>query len=294
MSLLREITEAAIAKDADVARLLRLCLVLAQRVDYRPLLDWVTWELKGYPAGVPVPDYRHVSMVNRGLIAGYWSGQIDLPTYQIPEEIRGKLLIHEFRDGISELQHLVTNASKSGTLTIPWPMEFMFKHTQNIVRGAQVTKAWSELSLSAVAGVVDQVVNRILEFTLTLERTHPEAGNLVGFAQTPPEATLTQNFNSTFNGAVQNYSAGGNQVSQTAYSVAPGDLDGLIAALRGAGVGQADSDELKRAIEADKQSGSNGLGASAGGWLAGFTAKAAQGVAAATVSKLVLAYFGGV
>ena len=65
MSLLREIQDAAVDGTSDLESLLRKCRVLATRLKHDELKNWVTWELDGYPAEVPLPDYRKLHGCHR-------------------------------------------------------------------------------------------------------------------------------------------------------------------------------------------------------------------------------------
>ena len=58
MTLLREIQDNAVGKDASAEVLLRQCLVLASRLQHDELRVWATQELRGYPPQTERPPYR--------------------------------------------------------------------------------------------------------------------------------------------------------------------------------------------------------------------------------------------
>jgi hypothetical protein len=58
MSLLDEIQTAAAADAISLSSVLRKCQILAARLGYKPLKDWVEMESNGYQAGMELPHYR--------------------------------------------------------------------------------------------------------------------------------------------------------------------------------------------------------------------------------------------
>jgi hypothetical protein len=67
MSLLREIQDEIARSHSDITSLLLKCKILASRLGSAELADWVKWELSGYAADQPVPEYR--------LLSEDWAGQ---------------------------------------------------------------------------------------------------------------------------------------------------------------------------------------------------------------------------
>lgn len=269
-----------------------MCLVLGRRLQYQPLGDWVKWELEGYPPEVEVPEYRRFTVVNKGNFQGAWRGVFEIPLYVLPEELRDKFSGHEVRDSISEFQDLLKRAADHGSLRIPWPVELAIQYCGKHVRGSQCVSAWMEVSPSAMAALLDQVTTRILDFALKIEADFPNAGDVGGLTVRPTEAALSQTFNTTINGSVQNYAAGSNNVEQAAISIAPGDLPALVQELKKLGVTDEDLRLLPEALDDDQKAGAGGVGPAVKKWLGSATSKVAQGVVSGTITKLVLAFLG--
>jgi hypothetical protein len=103
MSLLREI-HTVIASDGDVISALRKCKILAARLRSDELARWVDFELDGFPASQPTPEYRRLSTnCLANFTNGYWRvDNYQVPGFGLPEDMReGLSRPHEFRDGIT-------------------------------------------------------------------------------------------------------------------------------------------------------------------------------------------------
>ena len=91
MSLLREIQNAAVDKDADIPTILRKCKVLAARLGNDQFKQWVEYELNGYPSKDVLPKYRILRVHSCGHFAGpFGSGlkNAPIPLMNIPESFR--------------------------------------------------------------------------------------------------------------------------------------------------------------------------------------------------------------
>ena len=304
MSLLNEIIAEATAKTADVPRMLRLCMVLASRLKFDPMLVWVREELEGYPAEVELPEYRVLRVRNKGRFIGRVQGVLDLPLFLIPESLRPHFEQAEIRDGVAEYEHLLAglaSADGTGGLEIPWPAGMAVKYASSYVVDGQCIEAWREISPAEVAGMLDKIKTKVLAFALQIEAEAPNAGEIESPAASIEERRVSQIFNTTINGSVQNYAAGATSINQVAVggSVQAGDLDSLLTALRSAGVADADLEELQEALEEDGRSGAAGMGEAVKGWLCGLAAKAALGAASigsdvvsGVVAQAIVAYLG--
>lgn len=209
------------------------------------------------------------------------------------------------RDGIAEYLHLLDGVSgqdgNRGALQLPWPPEFALKYASEYVHHGQCIKAWCEVSAAGVAGMLDKIKTKVLAFALQIEAEAPNAGDIESPAASIEERRVSQIFNTTINGAVQNYAAGASSINQVAVggSVQAGDLDSLLTTLRSAGVADADLEELQEALEEDGRSGAAGMGDAVKGWLGGLAAKAALGAASigsdvvsSVVAQAIVAYLG--
>lgn len=303
MSLLKDIITEATAKTTDVPRMLRLCMVLASKLKHEPLRAWVKHELEGYPIDSPLPSYRVLKGRNRGqFMGGGLQGVLDIPTSLLPESIQPHFEKAELRDCISEYAHLLEKTDEGGGgLQMPWPVGLAVKYASRHLTSGQCIAAWIELSPAELAGMLDKVKTKVLAFALDIEAEAPDAGEIEG-TDNPPmkEERVSQIFNTNIQGNIQNYSAGGSSISQTAIgSIQVGDLATLLATLKAAGMSGPDLESLQAAIVQDKEQGVAGMGAAVKGWLADLTIKAGQGIAGigpevvtGVVVQAILAFLG--
>lgn len=294
MALLDDIIDEATSKGGEVTRLLRLCMVLGSRLQYAPLTEWATLELEGYPESQTVPPYRLFVGRNRGHFMGAFVGTFDIPLRVIPEHLRPQFERHEERSAIAEIAALSGDSNGQTNPKIPWPVEFTMKFTQNVVNRSHCSEAWTEISAASLAGVLDQVKTRVLNFALRIERELPDSRDITEISGPIKGATVPNIFNTTILGNVQNLSQGDTGTTQIATAgVTAGDLEGLIAALRGAGVPDQDIASLRVAAgESASVKDANSKATAIRKWLTDFGVKAATGAATSVVSKLVLGYLG--
>lgn len=285
MGVLQEIIREATAKDGDVPRLLRLCLLLGKRLGHKQLTTWVQHELEGYPQDTALPSYREFRSRCKGHFENIiHSRTLDIPLSFLPEEMRKRYQNAEIRDGVGELAHLLTAGQGDGALQIPWPPEVSHLYLNRLVPEARCLRAWSEISVAELAGALDQIKSRVLGFALDIEQEAPNAGEISGTDQLLLEEKLTQIFNTNITGTVQNLANGSQNFTQTATSgIQLGDLAGLLSHLREQGVPQNELTTLSDAIETDKEVG---MGDTVKKWIGDLAARAATGAAEITLEKV--------
>lgn len=304
MALLQDIVAAATQENCDVPSLLRKALVLASRLRNDELKDWVTHELNGYPEEALVPEYRRSDVISYGLFADRFVGQatLQVPVTVLPEQFRDKYRRIVLQNPISALVDLMSRSKeKDSEITFPWPPALR-QYAQKVSH-IQCISAWRVLNPSFVAGVLDTVKTRILLLSLDLEAADPSAGDVPSTQSLLSEARVSQIITTHIHGTVQNFSAGGDNVTQTAtLNVVAGDKQSLIGAIKSAGLQAQDIEELSQALAADEAApelGQPGMGERVKAWLGNLHVKAAQGLAsvstevvAGLVTSALLAYFG--
>jgi hypothetical protein len=297
MGVLQEIIREATAKDGDVPRLLRLCLLLGKRLGHTPLTTWVQHELEGYPSDAALPAYREFRCLSRGLFENMRARVIlDIPLSFLPEDARRRYETADMRDSVGELTHLLSKSKDHGGLQIPWAPE-LFPLLSQLTPGSHCVRAWSEISVAELAGAIDQIKSRVLAFALDIEQEAPDAGEISGTDPLLKEEKLTQIFNTNITGAVQNLANGGQNFTQSSNTGIPsGDLPALLTRLSDSGVPEKDLASLKEAIEADKEIG---IGATVKKWMGDLASRAAVGAAeigldkvTAVVMPALTGYFG--
>ncbi len=292
MSLLSEIINEAAAGD-DVARLLRKCMVLAHTLNSQKLTDWAKAELNGYPDGVELPNYRHLSCRNKGSFVGpfhSWQGTLEIPLWVIPEKMRKDFASVSAHQPIANYQNLVANSKNGRGISQPWPTHIAHEYAaEHLESGGTCLRAWKEISPSEVVALLDQVKSRILEFALAISKEFPELtnGNELLNGSTSKGQQVTQTFHTTIMGSVGNVATGSTNVSQvSALAVEGGHWESLRTALAEQGLPAEDIDELRQALEKDKESGESGVGIQVRTWLGNLTAKAMGGAGSIAVNAV--------
>jgi len=115
MNLIKDIQNAAVDNNTDLATLLRKCKLLAAQLDMQPMQEWVTWESNGYPDSIPIPEYRIWSLEIKGHFAGPFGSGIKnapIPLVCIPEKTRKQYEKYECRQSIASIEDILGKATK--------------------------------------------------------------------------------------------------------------------------------------------------------------------------------------
>jgi hypothetical protein len=291
--LLNEIQAAAADDTVSLSSVLRQCQLLAARLGYKPLKDWVEMEANGYRAGVELPSYR----IMRGVAskATFIGPHGTLSNWPVPEnvvpdkELQNLIAMMTLRDSVAVYESMLRDLAGlvGGGLKSPWPAGIAETLLQ--IDGMRCTEAWQELPASSIAGMLSQVRNRVLAFTIEIQEANlevekPSAGRTA--KQQEQVATIYQ---TVIHGGQQTIVHGGTVEQHIA--VAQGDLVGMIVNLRELGVPVGEITELTHALEADRSTGDK-LGKRTTNWLEAAGKKVASGawkLAAASTPEVIAA-----
>ncbi len=305
MALLQDIVAAATQEECDVPSLLRKVLVLASRLRNEELKKWAGHELNGYPDEEIVPEYRRSDVISYGFFSDRFVGQatLQVPITVLPKEFRDEYRRVILQNPINALIDLLERSKEKGSeIKLPWPPAAR-QYAQK-VSPLQCISVWRVMNPSYIAGVVDTVKTRILLLSLDLEAADPSAGDVPSTETSLSEARVSQIITTHIHGTVQNFSVGGDNVTQTAtLTVQAGDMQSLLSALESAGLQKNELQELSAAITADEASPPGATMPSMGervkAWLGNLHVKAAQGLASVStevvsglITAALLAYFG--
>lgn len=300
--LLKEIAAAAVDGSAPVAGVLRKCAVLGTRLKNDDLRDWALKELNGYENLAELPDYRKVAAVLTGHLAGpFGSGfkNVAIPTIGLPDSLKARAEEMVFGEGVASLEASLEGSGDS--LVFNWPGNWiaLLQRHAKLADELQIYGAWQSTSKATVAGILDTIRNRVLEFCLRLEGETPTV--MVDDDQQVTPATETaasQVFNQVFvfgskTGNIANASPSAEQ------TIGAGDIQGLMRVLTDAGVPDGEIAALRTAIDADGQEGQEKLGPKGASWYK--RAKQAvgagawsltQGATITTIRQAILSYYG--
>jgi hypothetical protein len=151
--MLDEIISGAIEQKTPLAETLRRCLVVAAKLKYDGLADWVRNELNGYPEIEGLPDYRVLRVHARGLFLGIASRMNDQPLASgvLSEEHREWATTAYLRQGIATYEHLVGDDDDGkGGLQIPWPAGLVARYQESFFEGFVLNRAWQDIPRSSV------------------------------------------------------------------------------------------------------------------------------------------------
>ena len=303
MSLLRDIQNAAVDPNTDVATLLRKCKILAVRLGSEEFKRWVDHELNGYEKIEDLPEYRILHTESYGDFAGAFGSGLrnaPIPPLCLPEELRDRITKSYLMQPISAYASLINREEKSDPHE-QWPADMTALFGRKIYRDMNCLSAWKVIPHNALIALVDTIKTRVLNFVLEIEEEAPDAGEAPPHQPPLPQEKVSQVFNTYITGNVQNVATGSSHFTQAGeFRVVEGDFSTLAEYLRSYGVANKDVDKLKDAIDTDKKvDGKAAFGKRVQAWLAEMVGKAASGTwkvgtsAATTVlGKALAKYFG--
>jgi hypothetical protein len=280
MSLLREITDAAVDTSIEISTLLRKCKILAVRLGNKEFDSWVEHELNGYDSPDEVPSYRIMEKVqSRGNFVGMFqssANNIPIPPSLIPEEYREYLTKSYFMDPIIYYSNLLGNAENKGTFAENWSADYLRIFGGKIFENMNCISAWKVIPEGSIASILDTVRNRVLSFALKIEAEAPDAGEAEPNTEPIANEKVTQIFNTYIQGDVTNLAAGIQpSIEHTQITVTKNDFSSLQSFLSSIGLGQQDIDELSEAIDEDEPSRNpNDFGGKVKSWLGKMVHKA--------------------
>ena len=114
---------------------------------------------------------------------------------QLPHEIKEHLFETLLMRGVAEYEALI--ATGRHEFPVPWLGDEV-RIMQRVLPG--LSSAARLLPSNAIAGMLDQVRNRILQFSLEIEQENPDAGEAEPGSVPVAESTVTNIFNNTIHG----------------------------------------------------------------------------------------------
>lgn len=168
----------------DTQTALKRTKVLLQDLENDDLLNWVNYEIEGYPDEIEIPDYR---VIGGKLYGSYFEGSlmnhiihthVPLPLGNLPDEIKKRLLNTEIRQGVEALKCMITESEKNGLPGLVNQISadfypFIARANNNL--GMIITEAVVELNMVEILSIFSKVENNLLDILLYLEK---QFGNL--------------------------------------------------------------------------------------------------------------------
>ena len=139
-------------------------------------------------------------------------------------------------------------------------------------------QCWAEFSITNLEELLNEVRERVLDFSLAVWRENPNAGETNSDIPEPLSSDkVTQIFHTTVHSGTANLVGTAND-SSIAFNIASNDFDTVHRVLRDNGVSKEDIDELKRVLTQDEPPQSPGrFGPKVSSWIAKMMQKASEG-----------------
>ncbi|MEO7021933.1 MAG: hypothetical protein ABI234_17400, partial [Ktedonobacteraceae bacterium] len=173
VQLLHRINEGATNSQTSLGEVLRLCLRLGRLLDNEKLSDWAKAESGGYRSTDILPDYRIFDTEVRATFLGPFGSRmsnISIPQAIVEEEHQETLFKVSMMQPVGELERLVSGNSDTTSLTVPWSGNTIMYYQRKEIYGDYVlASAGKVLTIATIAGVLEVIRSRVLEFVLVIE-----------------------------------------------------------------------------------------------------------------------------
>jgi hypothetical protein len=298
VQLLRRINEGATNSQTPLGEVMRLCLRLGSLLGNKELIDWAKAEAGGYESIDSLPDYRIFKTEVRGTFLGPFGSSLDnvsIPQAAIEEEHREALFTVHMMQPVGELERLVGRSTDTNSITIPWSGDtVLYYQRKELVEGMALNAAWKVMTTAIIAGILEVIRARVLEFVLVIEK---ELGlDMMNYdnktpVETPSQERINQVFNTTIHGGTSIALGNTGTTYQYAAHVQPGDLQGLKEKLAQLGVTEELLNDLDASLGEDAESQEQ-PGPHVQSWLSRVMIKAGKGtlqLVSATATTVVMA-----
>jgi AbiTii len=201
MSLLRKIQDATVDPTFQLADILRMCKVLAARLEYPLFNEWINQELNGYRSSKQVPDYRILkNLGSRGKFFGSYGSSLTnaaIPSVCLPEEIREAVSTKYVMISVSALESTVGQAKPTNHLILRafWEADAIVMYGSDIYEGMVCGQAWTDIPVASFVAILDTVKSRILDFVIEIESEAPNAGDAEPGEKPIPDKEIGYIFN---------------------------------------------------------------------------------------------------
>ncbi|CAC9688152.1 hypothetical protein [Delftia tsuruhatensis] len=235
---------------------LRLRL-LAARIGSQPLAEWVRYESEGYPRDAELPGYRFIPVSYTANFSGpFGSGIKNAPIspYLVKKFAGEHWVRHEMRESIAAVDDLLATAGDDGHLGIN-AADLILVLQGKVYPDYACNSVTGSIARSSLASIRHAVRSRVLELTLELEKSVPDATAIAigpaALPSAPSAATATQIAQQIIYGNFTSIAATGDGAT-IQVAVAPHDTQSLAQFLTGSGMVEEDAKELARLAASEK------------------------------------------
>jgi len=160
MSIVLELQNQAIDSNSDILSLLRKALLVSHKLGLKDFEDWVNNELNGYKDKVEIPEYRKVHGELKVLnpVRGW------IPVIIEDKEIEEFLSYKKTFDSIPSLCSLVNSKDKQLIMPMLGKENVLISNYTGYESKYQLF-----ISCNSIVNIIEQVKNKILDWSLILE-----------------------------------------------------------------------------------------------------------------------------
>jgi hypothetical protein len=205
---------------------------------------------------------------------------VSIPQAIVEEAHRDTLFTVYIMQPVGELERLATGCEDTSSITIPWSGNTILYYQQKeMYQGYALNAAWKVMTTATIAGILEVIRARVLEFVLVIEK---ELGiDAMNYDDKKPlealgQEKVAQTFNTTIMGGTNIALGNPGTTNQHVTHVQPGDLQGLREKLAQQGVTAELLDDLDTALDKDADSQEQ-PGPHVQGWFGRMMIKAGQG-----------------
>lgn len=272
LELIEDIRDSAVSPDhCSLATLLRKCRVVASKLGNRHLEDWIHYESNGYPDGVTVPDYRITAVNLIGHFSAIHGGtqlrDAPISVLSLPEGVREVFSKYKVTDSVALLEQHAQ--SQTGVVHLNYdalPL-MLAQHKVKIYNNMECLQAWGEMSAGVAVHILETVRNRVLDFSLALEKESPRAAK--GVADFSVEEERINKMVQTSIYGDQNIVLVGSNNFVYVSGVVKGDFNSLREVLSRNGLTSEDIDALHRALKSEPEATGGKFGTQVKKWMSG-------------------------
>lgn len=305
MSLLHEIQVAVLQEGSDLGPILLRLRLLAARIGSQPLAEWVRHESEGYPRDAELPDYRFIPVSYTANFSGPFGSGINnapISPYLVKKFAGEHWVRYGMRESIAAVDDLLANAEDGGHLGID-AADLILMLQGKVYADYACNSVTGRIPRSSLASIRHAVRSRVLELTLELEKSVPDAAAVTigpaALPSAPSAAAATQIAQQIIYGNFTSIAATGDG-STIQVSVVPHDSKSFAQFLIDSGMVEEDAQELARLAASEKPvSNEEPMGPQVSNWLVENLKKAASGtwkmgvaVASDVVKEALLHYYG--
>ena len=302
MGLLHEIQETLVSDNSEIGPILLKLRLLSSRLGSVQLEDWVKHESEGYPEGIPVPEYRRLSVSYTATFSGFGGQGVKnapIPPALIAAYAGKQWLNLELRQSVSSIDEMMGDKS-----------ERTVKLNRSDLILALQDKVYEDLACNAVVGHVSRaalseiknsVKAKVLELTIALEKSVPTAAQIVlGPIDEIPKVKEAEKVSSITNQIVHgNITTINNSGNHASVNLTQGNVGTVEKTLTEAGLNQDDAKAFALILQSENPQNGEPIGPRASKWIVDNIKKAASGAwnmgvstATAVLAEAAKKYYG--